>query len=57
MSAYAVTVIVGIVGLTMLLIAGYQNYEEKVNRFTPYLPAFSAAVLSVMGIGFIFGVI
>jgi len=56
MSAYAITVIVGIVGLTMLLIAGYQNYEEKVNRVTPYLPAFSAAVLSVMGVGFILGV-
>ncbi|MBX0288034.1 hypothetical protein [Haloarcula salinisoli] len=56
MSVYAITVIVGIVGLTMLLIAGYQNYEEKVDRFTPYLPAFSAVVLSVMGIGFILGV-
>jgi ABC-type nickel/cobalt efflux system permease component RcnA len=56
MSAYAITVIVGIVGLTMLLIAGYQHYEEVVEQYTPYLPAFSAAVLVVMGTGFIVGV-
>ncbi|WP_247729629.1 hypothetical protein [Halovivax limisalsi] len=56
MGAYALTVIVGIVGLTMLLIAGYQHSEAKVERYTPYLPAFSAAVLSIMGLGFIIGV-
>jgi ABC-type nickel/cobalt efflux system permease component RcnA len=55
MSAYAITVVVGIVGLTMLLIAGYQHYEERVERYTPYLPAFSAAVLVVMGVGFVLG--
>jgi nickel/cobalt exporter len=55
MSAYALTVIVGIVGLTMLLIAGYEHYEETVEQYTPYLPAFSAAVLTVMGLGFISG--
>jgi hypothetical protein len=56
MSAYAITVIVGIVGLTMLLIAGYQHYEETVGRYTPYFPVFSAAILVVMGTGFIIGV-
>jgi len=56
MSAYALTVIAGIVGLTMLLIAGYQHSEEKVEQYTPYLPAFSAAVLIIMGVGFITGV-
>ena len=56
MSAYAITVILGIVGLTMLLIAGYQHYEERVEQYTPYLPAFSAAVLIIMGVGFIIGV-
>jgi len=56
MSAYAITVIVGIVGLTMLLIAGYHRHEEKVEQYTPYLPAFSAAVLIIMGIGFITGI-
>lgn len=56
MTAYALTVIVGIVGLTMLLIAGYQEYEETVEKYTPYLPLFSAIVLVVMGLGFIAGV-
>ncbi|WP_459192386.1 HoxN/HupN/NixA family nickel/cobalt transporter [Halosimplex sp. J119] len=56
MSAYALAVIVGIAGLTMLLIAGYQHFEERVDQYTPYLPAFSAAVLIVMGVGFITGV-
>ncbi|MBX0297965.1 hypothetical protein [Haloarcula nitratireducens] len=57
MSVYAITVIIGIVGLTMLLIAGYQSYEAKVERYTPYLPVFSAAVLVIMGIGFILGLL
>ncbi|WP_415378916.1 hypothetical protein [Halosimplex sp. TS25] len=56
MSAYALTVIFGIVGLTMLLIAGYHRHEAKVEKYTPYLPAFSAAVLIIMGTGFIIGV-
>lgn len=56
MVAYALTVILGIVGLTMLLIAGYQHSEERVERYTPYLPAFSAVVLGIMGIGFILGI-
>jgi nickel/cobalt exporter len=55
MGAYALTVISGIVGLTLLLVAGYEHYEEKVEQYTPYLPAFSAAVLIIMGIGFIIG--
>jgi nickel/cobalt exporter len=55
MGAYAGTVILGIVSLTLLLVAGYQRYEEKVEQYTPYLPAFSAAVLIIIGIGFITG--
>ena len=56
MSAYAITVIFGIVGLTMLLIAGYQSYEDRVEQYLPCLPAFSAAVLIIMGVGFITGI-
>lgn len=56
MSVYAITVIFGIVGLTLLLIAGYTHYEERVERYTEYLPTFSAAVLILMGVGFIVGV-
>ncbi|MFQ3283889.1 MAG: nickel/cobalt exporter [Natronomonas sp.] len=57
MSAYAITVIVGIVGLTMLLIAGYQRHEQTVEQYTPYLPAVSAVVLFGMGLGFITGLL
>lgn len=53
MLVYALTVIFGIVGLTLLLVAGYEHYEERVERIVPYLPAFSAAVLIVMGLGFL----
>jgi nickel/cobalt exporter len=56
MTAYALTVVVGIVGLTMLLIAGYQECEETVEKYTPYLPLFSATVLVVMGLGFVAGI-
>ncbi|UPV76444.1 hypothetical protein M0R89_19985 (plasmid) [Halorussus limi] len=55
MAVYAVTVVLGIVALTLLLIAGYERYEERVERYTDYLPAFSAAVLILMGLGFVAG--
>ncbi len=57
MSVYALTVLLGIVGLTMLLVAGYQHFEERVDRYTPYLPVVSAVVLVGMGLGFIAGVL
>lgn len=37
------------------MIASYQHYQETVERYTAYLPAFSAAVLIIMGVGFIAG--
>ncbi|WP_135302957.1 hypothetical protein [Haloarcula amylovorans] len=55
MSAYAFTVIVGIVGLTLLLLAGYEHFEETVESYTGYLPVFSAVVLVSMGVGFVVG--
>jgi hypothetical protein len=56
MAVYAVTVIFGIVALTLLLIAGYEHYEERAERYAEHLPTFSAAVLVLMGFGFLFGV-
>jgi len=56
MTAYALTVIAGIVSLTLLLIAGHQHYEQRVERYSSTLPVFSAIVLTVMGIGFVLGV-
>lgn len=57
MTAYALTVIVAIVSLTLLLVAGYQHSEEQVERYTPYLPLFSAVVLIIIGFGFITGLV
>ncbi|SFG07890.1 hypothetical protein SAMN04488063_1356 [Halopelagius inordinatus] len=56
MTAYALTVVVGIVGLTLLLVAGYYRYEERVAAVAPYFPTISALVLIGMGLGFVFGV-
>jgi ABC-type nickel/cobalt efflux system permease component RcnA len=55
MTAYALTVILGIVVLTMALIAGYSRFEERVERYASYLPVVSAAVLMIMGLGFVLG--
>ena len=55
MVAYALAVIVGLVGVTLLLVAGYTRYEDRAERYAEYLPAFSAAVLILMGAGFVLG--
>lgn len=57
MLVYALAVIVGLVGLTMLLLAGYSRYEERVEEYAEYLPLLSATVLILLGFGFIFGVV
>jgi nickel/cobalt exporter len=56
MLAYAAAVLVGIVALTLLLVAGYTHSEEWVRALTPYLPVVSATVLVGMGLGFVAGV-
>jgi nickel/cobalt exporter len=45
-----------LVGLTLLLVAGYYRYEERIEGATEYFPLVSAVVLVVMGLGFVFGV-
>lgn len=45
---YTVTVILGIVSQTMLLVMGYTHYEDRVERYKSYLSVFLAAVLIVM---------
>ena len=56
MLLYSVAVIVFLVGVTLLLLAGYERYEDRLEASAEYLPAFTAAILIVMGIGFILGV-
>jgi len=57
MTAYVLAVIAGIVALTMALIAGYQHYERRVERYAPYPPVVSAVVLVTMDIGFVTGLL
>jgi threonine/homoserine/homoserine lactone efflux protein len=56
MLIYAVTVVVGIVGLTLALVAGYHAFEARVERLSEYFPTISGVVLIGMGLGFLFGV-
>lgn len=55
MLVYAIAVMVALVGLTMLLIAGYYRYEERMERYAEHFPTISAVVLVVMGLGFVLG--
>jgi nickel/cobalt exporter len=57
MLIYAAAVIFGIVALTLLLVAGYERYEARVQRWAVHFPTISAAVLILMGLGFIAGVL
>lgn len=55
MLLYSVAVLISLVGVTLLLVAGYDRYEDRLEAYTDYLPTFTAAILVVMGIGFILG--
>jgi cytochrome c biogenesis protein CcdA len=56
MFLYSLAVIVSLVGITLLLVAGYERYEERLEGYAEYLSPFTAAILIVMGVGFILGV-
>ena len=55
MALYAISVIISLVGITLLLVAGYERYEDRLERYTEYLPTVTAVILVGMGIGFIAG--
>ncbi|MDS0293068.1 hypothetical protein [Halogeometricum luteum] len=55
MSAYALAVLAGIVSLTLLLVAGYYRYEDRVESLAEHFPTISAAILILMGLGFLTG--
>ncbi len=57
MTAYALTVVVGILTLTLLLVAGYDRFQERVERYARHLPTVSAVVLVAMGLGFVLGLL
>jgi len=56
MLVYSLAVIVAILTPTLLLIAGYRSYRERVEQYTPYLPTITAAVLVGVGLAFIVGI-
>ncbi|WP_394740962.1 ABC transporter permease [Natronococcus roseus] len=57
MLVYSLAVIVAIIVPTLLLIAGYEHYRERIERLTPYLPTITAVVLIGMGLAFMAGVL
>ncbi len=57
MMAYALTVLAAIVGLTLALIAGYDRWRHRLEHWAPHLPKASAAILILMGAGFLAGVL
>lgn len=57
MLLYSFAVIVAIIAPTLLLIAGYERHRERIERYTPYLPAVTAVVLVGMGLAFIAGIL
>ncbi|MDG5819608.1 ABC transporter permease [Natronococcus sp. A-GB7] len=57
MLVYSLAVIVAIIVPTLLLIAGYEHYRERIERLTPYLPTITAVVLIGMGLAFITGLL
>lgn len=56
MLLYSVAVLVSLVGVTLLLVTGYDRYEDRLKNYTDYLPTFTAAILIAMGIGFFLGI-
>lgn len=56
MLVYAGAVVVSLVAVTVLLVAGFERYEDRLEQYAPYLPAVTASILILMGIGFILGI-
>lgn len=56
MLAYALAVLVAVMAMTLLLIAGFENFEDQVEEYRGYLPVITASVLIIMGFAFILGV-
>lgn len=55
MLVYAVAVIAALVALTLLLIAGLSHFRHRIEHAQRALTLVSAAILALMGFGFLFG--
>lgn len=56
MLTYALAVIFGLVVLTLLLIAGMERFRHRLEHAQRHLTFLSAAILALMGVGFLAGV-
>ena len=56
MVLYSLAVLTSLVGVTLLLVAGYERYETRIEAYVHLLPTVTAVILVGMGIGFIAGV-
>jgi len=56
MVLYSLAVLTSLVGVTLLLVAGYERYETRIEGYVHLLPTVTAVILVGMGIGFIAGV-
>ena len=57
MLVYAAAVVAALVALTLLLVAGFERYEERMEGYAEYFPLVSGGVLVLMGLGFVAGVL
>ncbi|MBK1667087.1 hypothetical protein CKO28_03380 [Rhodovibrio sodomensis] len=57
MLAYALSVVLAIVTLTLLAIAGYQRWRHRLTHWAPHLPKLSGTILILIGAGFVAGVL
>lgn len=55
MFAYAMAVLIMCITMTLLLIAGFEHFEDSVEEYRDYLPVVTASVLILMGFGFVVG--
>jgi len=54
---YALAVVIALVALTLLLVAGFDRYEERMAGYAEYFHYVSGGVLVLMGLGFVAGVL
>lgn len=57
MTVYALSVLGAVVAMTLLLVAGFERYETRLQDHEDTISMITAAVLIAMGLGFVFGVL
>ena len=54
MVAYASSVAIALIGITVLVVKVYMHFQDRVISYTKYLPKISALVLAAMAVSFAF---